>query len=57
MARLATKERKRIPKSDLGVPGKRSSIGGKGGAPTEDQTQARNGLAQGCSVWRGEEKG
>jgi hypothetical protein len=45
MARLTTKERKRIPKSDFALPGKRKS-GGKGGYPIEDEAHARNALAR-----------
>jgi hypothetical protein len=46
MAKLSTKERKRVSKSDLALPGKRSRTGGKGGYPIEDETHGRNALAR-----------
>ena len=46
MAKLTTKARKQIPKSDLALPGKRSKSGGKGGYPIEDAAHARNALAR-----------
>lgn len=46
MTRLTTKERKRTPRGDLALPGKRSTSGGKGGYPIEDKAHARNALAR-----------
>ncbi len=46
MARLTTKERKRIPKADFALPGKRSRSGGQGEYPIENEVHARNGLAR-----------
>ena len=46
MARLTTKGRKNLPKSDFALPGKRSRTGGKGGYPIEDEAHARNALAR-----------
>jgi hypothetical protein len=46
MAKLTTKARKAIPKSDFALPGKRSKSGGKGGYPIEDASHARNALAR-----------
>ncbi|MGC9196331.1 MAG: hypothetical protein ACP5IL_12890 [Syntrophobacteraceae bacterium] len=46
MAKLTTKGRKAVPKSDFALPGKRSKSGGKGGYPVEDGAHARNALSR-----------
>lgn len=46
MARLTTKERKKIAKSDFALPGKRSGSGGKGSYPIEDKAHAKDALAR-----------
>jgi hypothetical protein len=46
MAKLTTRARKAIPKSDFALPDKRSKSGGKGGYPIEDKAHARNALAR-----------
>lgn len=44
MARLTSGARKKLPKRDFALPGKRK--GGKGGYPIEDKAHARNALAR-----------
>lgn len=44
MARLSFAARKKLPKKDFALPGKRS--GGKGGYPIPDASHARNALAR-----------
>lgn len=46
MAKLTSKQRKRIPAGDFALPGKRSKSGGKGGYPIEDAAHARNALSR-----------
>lgn len=46
MARLTTKERKKLSKREFAAPGRRSRSGGKGGFPIPDKKHARNAKAR-----------